>query len=162
MKKAYFAGGCFWGVEHLYSLVDGVEKVTSGYAQCSVSDPNYRDVVKGKVDAVETVEILYDKDKVTYVELLEIYVKAIDLTTLNKQGVDVGAQYRSGIYCTSEEEVNLVKEFFNEVQSKMTKKIVTEVEMLDNFYRAEEYHQEYIKKHPDVGCHIDFSILEEQ
>ncbi len=162
MKKAYFAGGCFWGVEHLYSLVEGVEDVISGYAQSNVENPSYNDIVKGRIDAVEAVEITYDESVISYEKLLDIYIKAVDLTTLNKQGVDVGRQYRSGIYCLSEDERLFVENYFKDVQKSMSKEIVTEVEMLINFYKAEEYHQNYIKKHPNVGCHIDFSILEEQ
>ncbi len=161
MKKAYFAGGCFWGVEHLFSLKDGVIDVVSGYAQSDIPNPTYLDLTKKRCSAVEAVEIKYDESMISYLELLELFSKAVDLTTLNKQGVDIGIQYRSGIYFTDETEKVIAEKFFASLQKTMEKKIVVELEELKNFTKAEEYHQDYIKKNPAAPCHIDFSILEE-
>ena len=97
-KKIYLAGGCFWGTDHLFSLVDGVVKTAAGYANGKVAYPSYEEVCTGRTGAAETVEVVYDDTKVGLTDLLSIYFRSIDPTTLNRQGNDIGTQYRTGIY----------------------------------------------------------------
>ena len=154
-KTIYLAGGCFWGTEHFLGLVHGVEKTEVGYANSSVPDPSYREVCTGRTGAAETVEVVYDADEVSLPFLLNLYFQTIDPTSLNKQGNDRGTQYRTGIYYTDPAERPIIEKSLSELQKKYSKPLAIEVGPLENFYPAEEYHQDYLDKNPGGYCHIN-------
>ena len=160
-KEIWLAGGCFWGVEAYMSRVAGVYDAKNGYANGNTANPTYEEVCTGLTNFVETVQVLYDKDKTDLKKLLVEFFKIINPITLNRQGNDIGSQYRTGIYYKLESDKNIILEVLAEEQKKYSKKIVTEVLPLKNFYLAEEYHQDYLEKNPNGYCHIDFSKLEQ-
>ncbi len=161
MKKIYFAGGCFWGTDHLFSLVDGVEKTVAGYANSVVPYPTYEQVCTGRTGMAETVEVEYDDTKVGLTDLLSIYFRSIDPTTLNRQGNDIGTQYRTGIYYTDATDLPGIEAFVAAVQRRHKEPLAVEVMPLVNFYPAELYHQEYLYKNPQGYCHVDPALFEE-
>jgi len=158
-KEIWLAGGCFWGVEEYFSRIDGVVETTVGYANGKTENPGYYDIPA--TGHVETVHIIYDPQKVSLYTLLEYYFKIIDPTSRNKQGNDVGTQYRTGIYYIDEEDIEIISQIINKEQQKYKAHIATEVKKLEHYYPAEEYHQDYLKKNPKGYCHIDFSTLPE-
>ena len=161
-KKIYLAGGCFWGTDHLFSLVDGVVKTAAGYANSKVAYPSYEEVCTGRTGAAETVEVVYDDTKVGLTDLLSIYFRSIDPTTLNRQGNDIGTQYRTGIYYTDPADLPAIEAFVAAVQRRHTEPLAVEVGPLVNFYPAELYHQEYLLyKNPQGYCHVDPALFEE-
>ncbi|MDE6855976.1 MAG: peptide-methionine (S)-S-oxide reductase MsrA [Muribaculaceae bacterium] len=160
-KKIYLAGGCFWGTDHLFSLVDGVVKTAAGYANSKVEYPSYEEVCTGRTGAAETVEVVYDDTKVGLTDLLSIYFRSIDPTTLNRQGNDIGTQYRTGIYYTDPADLPAIEAFVAAVQRRHTEPLAVEVGPLVNFYPAELYHQEYLYKNPQGYCHVDPALFEE-
>ncbi|MBD5295890.1 MAG: peptide-methionine (S)-S-oxide reductase MsrA [Bacteroides sp.] len=162
MKKTiYLAGGCFWGTEHLFSLIDGVEKTQVGYANSDVPDPSYKMVCTGRTGAAETVEVVYDDTKIGLSELLIIYFRSIDPTSVNRQGNDVGSQYRTGIYYVDTEDLPVIEAVVATVARRYAEPLAVEVEPLRNFYPAELYHQEYLYKNPGGYCHIDPTLFRE-
>ena len=160
-KKIYLAGGCFWGTDHLFSLVDGVVKTAAGYANGKVAYPSYEEVCTGRTGAAETVEVVYDDTKVGLTDLLSIYFRSIDPTTLYRQGNDIGTQYRTGIYYTDPADLPAIEAFVAAVQRRHTEPLAVEVGPLVNFYPAELYHQEYLYKNPQGYCHVDPALFEE-
>lgn len=154
MKEIYFAGGCFWGTEHFFSLVTGVVSTEVGYADSRVPSPTYREVCSGETGAAETVRVAYDPQEVSLPFLIDLYFQTIDPTVLNRQGNDVGTQYRTGIYYTDDADSAAIKEAVDRERSRYTRPIVVEVKPLENFYKAEEYHQKYLEKNPSGYCHI--------
>ena len=161
LKEIWLAGGCFWGVEAYMEKIYGVVDVTSGYANGKTKNPTYEDVVYHNTGHVETVHVRYDSQKVDLSVLLQYFFKVIDPTAQNRQGNDIGTQYRSGIYYTDKNDLATIKAEVNKVQKRYTKLVVTEVLPLTEFYIAEEYHQDYLKKNPNGYCHIDFLKLKE-
>lgn len=161
IKEIWLAGGCFWGVEAYVARIKGVYDVTSGYANGDIINPTYEDVCTGMTNFAETVHVLYDINKIDLSSLLFSFFKIINPTSINKQGNDMGSQYRSGVYYKDEKDKDIILAVVEEEQKKYTKKIVTEVLPLKNFYLAEEYHQDYLEKNPSGYCHIDFSNLEQ-
>ncbi|MHA7583944.1 peptide-methionine (R)-S-oxide reductase MsrB [Paenibacillus vandeheii] len=162
LHKIYLAGGCFWGVEAYMSRIYGVKDVVSGYANGSGEQPFYEDVLKGDRGFAETVEVTYDKNRVSLEELLQSFLKVIDPTSLNRQGNDQGVQYRTGMYYVEETEKGIIQRVLGKEQDRYNSPIVTEVLPLQNFYEAEEYHQDYLEKNPQGYCHIDMGVLQEQ
>lgn len=152
-KEIYLAGGCFWGLEEYFSRIKGVIDVNVGYANGNTEDTNYK-LIKSTEHA-ETIHLTYDNNKLSLREILLYYFRVVDPTSLNKQGNDIGRQYRTGIYYLDEEDKLIVEEFFNEKQKEYEKEIVIELEPLKNYILAEEYHQDYLKKNPTGYCHID-------
>lgn len=161
MKKIYLAGGCFWGTEHLFSLVDGVVSTEVGYANSDVPDPSYELVCTGTTGAAETVEVVYDEFKIGLSELLAIYFKSIDPTSYCRQGNDVGTQYRTGIYYVDPSDLSVIEAFVAAVQRRYDEPLEVEVGPLLNFYPAELYHQDYLDKNPGGYCHISPSLFNE-
>jgi peptide-methionine (S)-S-oxide reductase len=147
---ATFAGGCFWCLEAVFDQVKGVESVESGYTGGHVKNPSYREVCYGNTGHAEAVQIHYDGNVVSYQELLHIFFGIHDPTTLNRQGADVGTQYRSAIFYHNEDQKNIAEKYIKdlEMQKIFDNPIVTEVVPLDTFYVAEDYHQEYFAKNP--------------
>lgn len=156
IKKIYLAGGCFWGVQEYFSRINGVIKTYVGYANSSIENPSYELVCSGATKAVEAVEIEYENKIVSLEELIDELFKIIDPTLLNRQANDVGTQYRTGIYYVDSKEEIIISEKIKKLQEKYSKAIRTEVMALNNFWLAEEYHQDYLKKNPNGYCHIKF------
>ncbi|HHX59284.1 MAG TPA: peptide-methionine (R)-S-oxide reductase MsrB [Epulopiscium sp.] len=161
IETIYLAGGCFWGVEAYMQKIEGVVEATSGYANGNTVNPTYEDVVHKDTNHAETVEVKYDKTKTDLTNILLYYFKIIDPTSLNKQGNDVGTQYRAGIFYSDENQLETIQEVVKQEQKKYTKDFVVEVVALDKFYKAEEYHQDYLGKNPAGYCHIDLSLADE-
>ncbi len=157
----YFAGGCFWGVEEYFSRIPGVYDVTSGFANGTTSNPSYEDVIYRNTGHAETVHIQYDPSIVSLKTLTEQFFKIINPVSLNKQGNDIGTQYRTGVYYVDEADVPILETVFNAVQEKYSAQIVTELEPLDHYFLAEDYHQDYLKNNPNGYCHITFETLED-
>lgn len=145
-EKAAFGAGCFWHVEDVFSKVKGVEKTTVGYSGGDKKDPTYREVCGGNTGHAETILVEYDPKVVTYRELLDVFFDIHDPTQLNRQGPDIGRQYRSAIFYYNEDQRREALKAIEEEQKKLKKKIVTEVVPASTFYKAEEYHQDYIEK----------------
>ncbi len=156
-NEIYLAGGCFWGVEEYMDRIKGVVDATSGYANGNTVNPTYEDVSYRKVGHAETVRVTYDPSIISLEGILNKYFLVIDPTSVNKQGNDVGSQYRTGIYFVNEKDEEIIDRVISEQQKKYTKDIVVEVEKLNNFYQAEDYHQDYLKNNPNGYCHIDLN-----
>lgn len=159
MAKEYvtLGGGCFWCLEPIFELLDGVNKVTVGYAGGQTENPNYERVCSGKTGHAEVVQIEFDSDKINYREILTVFFQVHDPTTLNRQGADVGTQYRSIILTHNEDQMRVAKEIIQEVNQSGDWKdpVVTEIIPLDRFYEGEEYHQAYYQKNPWAGyCQV--------
>nr|WP_040841914.1 peptide-methionine (R)-S-oxide reductase MsrB [Streptococcus macacae] len=152
-KEIYLAGGCFWGVEEYFSRVDGVLNAVSGYANGRSDTTKYE--LLSQTGHAETVRVTYDANKISLKEILLHYFRIIDPTSLNKQGNDYGSQYRTGVYYTDKDDKTTIKEVFQEKARDYDKKIVVEKEPLKHFIKAEDYHQDYLKKHPNGYCHIN-------
>jgi peptide-methionine (S)-S-oxide reductase len=151
LERAVFAGGCFWCVEAVFERVKGVEEAISGYAGGTSPDPTYKKVSYGNSDHAEAVIVFYDPEVVSYEGLLTAFFSGHDPTQLNRQGPDVGKQYRSGIYYQDEREKQAAESYIEQLEAsgKFSKPIVTEIEPLGVFYVAEGYHQEYYELHPN-------------
>lgn len=151
LQTAVLAGGCFWCLEPVYDQLRGVHEVIPGYTGGSVPDPSYERVCSGATGHAEAVKIVFDPEAVTYRELLEVFFTVHDPTTLNRQGGDVGTQYRSAIFTASEEQQATAEEVVAEMESAgvWDSPIVTEITPLDVFYPAEVNHQEYYALHPE-------------
>ncbi|EMA39613.1 peptide-methionine (S)-S-oxide reductase MsrA [Halococcus hamelinensis] len=152
---ATLAGGCFWCTEAALEELDGVEDVTSGYAGGHTEDPTYREVCSGNTGHAEVVQVEYDPDTITYERLLEVFFTVHDPTQLNRQGPDVGTQYRSAVFTHDEAQQETAEAYVEALDSDggYEDDVVTEVEPLDTFYRAEEEHQNYYAKNPgDAYC----------
>ena len=159
MTSIYFAGGCFWGVEHYFKQVKGVVSTETGFANGKTADPTYEEVYTDATGYAETVHIIYDEAQVTFELLLELFFAAIDPTSLNKQGHDEGTRYRTGIYYTTESQRALSAAYIAAEQKKYDKPIVVELEPLQSFYPADAYHQDYLDKHPDGYCHLSPALF---
>ncbi len=142
-ETVVLGAGCFWCVEAIYERIDGVVSVEAGYANGHTENPTYEDVCNGNTGYAEVARIAFDPQKVSFAEILDIFWKAHDPTTLNRQGADVGTQYRSGIYFQSEIQKEIAEKSLSNAQNAFKNKIVTEIEPLKNYYIAEDYHQNY-------------------
>ncbi len=145
-ERATFGAGCFWGVEAEFRKVDGVVEAAVGYSGGTTKSPTYKDVCSGATGHAEVIEVEYDPSKVSYEELLEVFWKNHDPTTPNRQGWDVGTQYRSAIFYHSPEQKAAAQASKEKAQERFKKPIVTEITSASEFYRAEEYHQRYFEK----------------
>ena len=154
MKEIYFAGGCFWGVEHFFKGVDGVVEATPGYANGNTQNPTYKEVYTDTTGFAETVRVRYNPARVDLAFLTRMFFMVTDPLTLNRQGHDEGTRYRSGVFYTDETERPLLESIFNEVSQRLGVPLVTELKPLSNFYPAEEYHQNYLDKNPEGYCHL--------
>ena len=157
MKEIVLAGGCFWGVEEYMSRIDGVVDTKVGYANGHTENPTYEEVCTNITGHAEACYIKFDENILSLEELLNRFWKIIDPTMQNRQGPDIGSQYRTGIYYIDEKDLETINKTKEEQQKKYKDPIVTEIEPLKVFYDAEEYHQKYLKKNPGGYCHIDLS-----
>jgi len=153
LEKATFGGGCFWCTEAIYERVEGVHSVVSGYAGGTVKNPTYKQVCDGTTGHAEVTQITYDPKVVSYDELLEIFFKTHDPTTLNRQGADIGTQYRSVIFYHNDEQKQKAEYYKSELNKSgaWNNPVVTEISPLINFYSAEDYHQDYYANNPNQG-----------
>jgi peptide-methionine (S)-S-oxide reductase len=151
LSQATLAGGCFWCIEAVFELLNGVESVKSGYAGGHVVDPTYEQICTGMTGHAEVLQIMYDQEIISFTELLETFFAVHDPTTLNRQGHDVGTQYRSSIFCHNAEQQDISRQAieFLSNQGIWVDPIVTEVVPLEIFYPAEQYHQQYYRNNPE-------------
>lgn len=159
IKTIYLAGGCFWGTEHFMEQIPGVVDAVVGYANSRVPNPSYKEVCSGTTGAAETVKVMYDADRVTLPFLLNLYYQTIDPTSLNRQGNDRGTQYRTGIYFTDPGEAATVAESLEALQARLDRPVAIEAGPLQNFYEAEDYHQDYLDVNPGGYCHINPALF---
>lgn len=157
VSKIYLAGGCFWGVEAYFSKLPGIIHTEAGYANGKTQNPTYKDVSTGETNFAETVLVEYNTKEISLSDILSHYFEIVDLTSLNRQAHDSGTQYRSGIYYVNDQDKTIIENAIIEEQKKLKLPIVTEIKKLENFYKAEEYHQKYLDKNPQGYCHIDLS-----
>jgi methionine-S-sulfoxide reductase len=153
-KEIYLAGGCFWGTEKYFENIKGVIETEVGYANGNTERPTYKDVCYNNTGHAETVKLIYDESKVSLESILELYYDVIDPVSINRQGGDVGSQYRTGIYFIDQQDEAKIKKSIEELQKKFDKSIAIEVKLLFNYFEAEEYHQKYLDKNPNGYCHI--------
>lgn len=151
-RRASFAAGCFWGVEEAFRNLNGVLSTTVGYMGGDFENPTYEDVCRGGTGHAETVEVVYDPSAISYNELLAVFWNNHDPTTPDRQGPDVGSQYRSVIFYYDDEEKRLALASKEEVQKRFPMDIVTEIVPATTFYRAEDYHQQYLAKRGRKSC----------
>ena len=144
-------GGCFWCTEAVYEHVDGVTAVESGYSNGRIAKPTYEQVCSGATGCVEVIRVSYDAERISQREVLEIFFVVHDPTTLNRQGNDVGTQYRSGVYFHEAAQQAVAREVMDEVNAKVGARLVTELLPLTDYSRAEDYHQHYYANHPEQG-----------
>ena len=147
MEKAILAAGCFWGVEEVFRTTNGIINTKVGYSGGHKVNPTYEEVCTGNTDHAEVVKVEYDESVITYDQILNIFFENHNPTQLNRQGPDIGNQYRSAIFYYDEEQKELAQKSLDEFQKKLNKKIVTEITKADTFWKAEEYHQKYFEKH---------------
>ena len=151
-ETATFAAGCFWGVEAAFQKVEGVKTTLVGYTGGRFKKPTYKDVCSGKTGHAEAVQLSYDPNVVSYEKLLEVFWRIHDPTTRNRQGPDVGTQYRSAIFFHIPQQAAAAGLSKTKRQKKIKKRIVTEIKPAVAFYKAEEYHQRYLEKHNKTSC----------
>lgn len=153
METATLANGCFWCTEAIFQLLKGVEKVSSGYTGGSLKNPTYKEITTGNTGHAEAIQIKYDASVISYQEILEVFFATHDPTTLNRQGYDVGSQYRSAIFYHSDIQKDIAETFIEALKGAnvFENDIVTEVTVLDTFYKAENYHQNYYNNNKNQG-----------
>ncbi|MDR1529562.1 MAG: bifunctional peptide-methionine (S)-S-oxide reductase MsrA/peptide-methionine (R)-S-oxide reductase MsrB [Burkholderiales bacterium] len=161
LKEIYFAGGCFWGVEEYFSRIRGVRDVTVGYANGKTANPTYEEVYSQKTGHAEAVHVLYEPEKTNLKTLVEQFFKIIDPISVNRQGNDIGSQYRTGIYYVDPDDRQVIEAVMRQAQKQYPKPLSVELVPLANYYLAEEYHQDYLKKSPNGYCHISFDTLKD-
>jgi peptide-methionine (S)-S-oxide reductase len=149
-EKATFGGGCFWCVEAVFEHLEGVHSVVSGYAGGSNQNPTYEEVSTGTTGHAEVVQITYDPETISYEELLDTFWQAHDPTTPNRQGADIGTQYRSVVFTHSEAQQEAAEKSRDELAKRFEEPVVTEIVPLKQFFKAEEYHQDYFQNNPNA------------
>jgi peptide methionine sulfoxide reductase msrA/msrB len=160
MKEIYLAGGCFWGTEHFFKQIRGVIETEVGFANGHTENPTYQEVYTDKTGFAETVLVKYSPDVVSLEFLLQMYFVAIDPTSLNKQGHDEGTRYRTGIYYTDSADLAIINKVYEAEQQKYSQPFAVERLPLENYYPAEDYHQDYLDKNPDGYCHLPLELFE--
>lgn len=164
LKDIYLAGGCFWGVDAFMARVPGVADTEVGYANGTTENPTYEEVCRNDTGHAETVRVTYDSTKISLEDLLSAFFSIIDPTSKNRQGGDIGTQYRTGVYYaanTSPEDIQAIERVFAAESAKYTRPLAVELKQLMNYYKAEEYHQDYLEKNPNGYCHVHFDNPEE-
>ena len=159
-KEIYFAGGCFWGTEHFFKQIEGVLETEVGFANGHTENPTYKEVYTDQTGFAETVYVKYDPDVVSLEFLLNMFFKAIDPTSLNKQGEDQGTRYRTGVYYTNDDDLAVIEKVFSHEQQNYKQPLAVEKLPLQNYYSAEEYHQDYLDKNPTGYCHLPVALFE--
>lgn len=162
MEKIVLAAGCFWGTQEFYSRLKGVTATRVGYAQGQMKNPTYKEVKAQISGHAEVCEITYDENVISLKKILDYFMLIIDPTELNHQGEDFGTSYRTGIYTLNESDLVYAEDYLKDRAKDYNKEIVVETEMLDVFYDAEDYHQNYLKVNPTGYCHINFSLIKDE
>lgn len=157
-KTIYLAGGCFWGLEAYFKRINGVIDAVSGYANGKTENPSYEQVCRENTGHAETIALTYHAEILPLADVLQYFFRVIDPTSLNQQGEDKGTQYRTGIYYTDENDRPIIEKALCEEQKNYAAPLVVECEPLLQFFRAEEYHQDYLAKNPNGYCHINLSL----
>lgn len=160
LHEIYFAGGCFWGTEHFLKQIKGVTQTEVGYANGNTENPTYKQVCTGDTGFAETVKVSYNPSDTNLESLINLFFKTIDPTSLNQQGGDKGTQYRTGIYYTNDKDLPTIQNVLKKVAATYSKDLVVEVQPLKNFYKAENYHQDYLEQNPKGYCHISPELFE--
>lgn len=153
-SEIYLAGGCFWGTEKFLSLINGVENTQVGYTNGKTLNPTYQEVCHHHTGHAETVKVVYDPETISLEHLLDLFYETIDPTSVNRQGGDVGEQYRTGIYYIDDKDLPVIQKSIEKLQKGYTEPIAIEIKPLENYSPAEEYHQRYLDKNPNGYCHI--------
>lgn len=155
-KTIYIAGGCFWGVEMYYKSLKGVIDTEVGYANGDKENPSYEDVKHHLASHAETLKLVYDSNIISLEKILEHFLRFVDPYSVDKQGEDVGHQYRSGIYYVDNNDKDIIKKYFDD---NLNPDYKIEILPLENFYNAEEYHQDYLDKNPHGYCHVNLKLI---
>ena len=159
-QDLYFAAGCFWGAEKFFKLIDGVTFTEVGFANGNTGNPTYKEVYTDTTGYAETVHLQFDPSKVSAEELTALFFKAIDPLSLNRQGEDEGTRYRTGVYYLPGTPLEGIKAEFARVEAELGQPLAVELLPLKNFYRAEDYHQDYLDKNPGGYCHLTPAIFD--
>ncbi len=159
MKEIILAGGCFWGVEAYFQRLNGVEKTIVGYTDGKTENPSYKEVCSGETNHAEACKILYDEKIISLEKILEHFFRIIDPTSLNRQGHDIGTQYRTGVFYNNLEDKEIIEKFIENKKSEYSNPIVVDVKEEKRFWNAEEYHQNYLIKNPGGYCHVNLDII---
>lgn len=162
MRKIVLAGGCFWGVEEYYRRLKGISHTRVGYAQGIKENPSYQEVCTGQTQHAEVCEVEYDETIISLDKVLEHLFRIVDPTSLNKQGGDKGTQYRVGVYPYDQNEIEQVKAYYDKRQKDYDKPLVMELELMREFYDAEDYHQKYLVKNPSGYCHVNMRLIKDE
>jgi len=157
MKTIYIAAGCFWGVEEYFKRLKGVIETEVGYANGDTANPKYEDLKHHTATHAETVKVVYDEKIISLEKILEHFLRIVNPYSVDRQGGDVGHQYRSGVYYNDKTETQVIHDYFAKIPD--SDKFAVELLPLENFYTAEEYHQNYLTVNPYGYCHIDFSLI---
>lgn len=160
MKEIYLAGGCYWGAEKFLSALQGVTATEVGFANGFVAAPSYDQVKHTETGHAETVHVTYDESVIPLKTLLSLFVRIIDPTTIDRQGEDIGHQYRTGIYTVDHDDLTIAESFLKELAVQLGQPVAVECEPLRCFYTAEEYHQKYLDKNPGGYCHVPWDMIE--
>ncbi|WP_458403219.1 peptide-methionine (S)-S-oxide reductase MsrA [Methanobrevibacter sp.] len=158
----YLAGGCFWGVEAFISRLKGVNQTEVGYANGTDLAPTYEKVCTGKTGHAETVKATYNPEIISLEEILENFFKIIDPYSLNRQGADIGTQYRTGIYWQEDSQAKTVLKFLAGKKRNSPRRIAVEARPISSFYTAEDYHQKYLERNPQGYCHVDLNLIDDE
>lgn len=156
-RDIYFAGGCFWGTEAYLRKIPGVLDTEVGYANSAVTFPTYEQVCSNQTNAAEAVRVRYDADLLPLPTLIEAYLRTVNPTSINHQGNDIGPQYRTGIYWIREDDEPVVRQALDQLQAQLPMPVAIEARPLENFFEAEEPHQDYLEKHPRGYCHVNLA-----
>ena len=162
MKEIILAGGCFWGVEAYFQRLNGVIKTVVGYTDGVSENPTYKEVCSGTTNHAEACKIIYDENIITLEKILEHFFRIIDPTSLNRQGYDIGTQYRTGIYYKTAEDKEIAENFIKAEAEKYNKPIVVDIKKESRFWNAEEYHQNYLIKNPKGYCHVYLNLIKDE
>ena len=162
MKTIYLAGGCFWGTQKFFDQFEGIIETEVGYANGKFLNPTYEQVCREDTGHAETVRVRYDEQTVSLAEILEKYFLTIDPLSVNRQGGDIGKQYRTGIYYEDETLLPEIEDAVRKETNKVGQPLAVEVRRLENFSPAEEYHQKYLDKNPGGYCHIPAKLMKMQ
>lgn len=160
MKTIFLAAGCFWGAQHYLKQIRGVVETETGFANGDTEKPTYEEVYTDRTGYAEAVRVMFDPEVLPLRKLLNLYFDCIEPTSVNRQGNDEGTRYRTGIYYIEPEDYLTIKEVFDEVQRGYSAPLAVEVSPIRNFYAADEYHQDYLDKHPDGYCHLPQALFD--
>lgn len=161
LKRLILAGGCFWGVEAYFDQLKGVTETSVGYVDGNMEHPTYELVCEGIATHAEAVEVVFNENILTTQNILEHYFRFVDPFSINKQGNDRGPQYRTGIYVDNQEDIQIIKAYFNDYFGNNVDKVQVKIKENKDYVKAESYHQKYLNKNPRGYCHIDLNLVKE-